>query len=227
MSNLTTDLTPQELARRLETNPTLWQQMKKLFDNPTPDPISYQEFLESIDEDTLAEWVDGEIIMTSPASKKHQLIGDFLLTVLRAFTEFHNLGLVLSAPFQMKLAHSGREPDLIFIAQAHLDRLTETYLDGPADLVVEIVSPESLERDRGTKFFEYEAGGIPEYWLIDPIRQTAEIYHLENKVYHPAFSGAEGIYHSKIIEGFWLKVEWLWQESLPPVLETLKVLELV
>lgn len=72
----------------------------------------------------------------------------------------------------------GREPDLLFVAQEHLDRLQETYLDGPANLVVEVVSPESLARDRGAKFVEYEAGGVPEYWLLDPLRRWAEFYCL-------------------------------------------------
>ncbi len=222
------ELTPQEFTRRLAENPLLWQQIKELFDQPRSAPISYEEFLDSIDEDTLAEWVNGEVIMTSPASRTHQLIGDFLLTVLKTFAEFHNLGLVISPPFQMKLTHSGREPDLIFIAQAHLARLKETYLDGPADLVVEIISPESLERDRGTKFYEYEAEGIPEYWLIDPFRQTVEIYHLsQEKVYQPVFTGKEGLYHAQVIPGFWFQVEWLWQSPLPPVLDTLRRLQLV
>ena len=59
------------------------------------------------------------------------------------------------------------------MATEHLDRLTDSHLSGPADLVVEIVSPDSLGRDRGDKFAEYEAASIPEYWLIDPVRQQA------------------------------------------------------
>jgi Uma2 family endonuclease len=222
------ELTPQEFTRRLEENPLLWQQIKNLFNQPAPTYITYEEFLNTLDEDILAEWVNGEVIMTSPASRKYQLIGDFLLAVLKTFTEFHQLGLVISPPFQMKLTHSGREPDLIFIAQAHLSRLQETYLDGPADLVIEIISPESLERDRGTKFYEYEAEGIPEYWLIDPLRQTAEMYCLNpDKVYQPVFTGKEGIYHAQVIPGFWFQVEWLWQSPLLPVLDTLRALQLI
>ena len=52
------------------------------------------------------------------------------------------------------------------MASERLDRVHRTYLDGPADLVVEIVSPESAGRDRGEKYYEYEAAGIPEYWLL-------------------------------------------------------------
>ena len=152
---------------------------KRLLDILLPQPprkVSYEEFLEQIDEDTSAEWVDGEIIMTSPASAQHQRIRSFLESILLAYTESHALGVIFSDRFQMKLARSGREPDLLFVATEHLDRLNPTYLDGPADLAVEITSPESIGRDRGDKFQEYEEGGVPEYWLIDPERQQADFY---------------------------------------------------
>lgn len=180
--------------------------------------ITYEEFLAWLDEDTWAEWVDGEVVMLSPASRRHQEIADFLVKVLGMFVEAKNLGIVLSAPFLMKVGPElpGREPDLLFIAASHLDRLRETYLDGPADVVVEITSPESGARDRGEKFYEYERGGVQEYWLIDPERGWAEFYRLgpEGR-YRPIFAGREGLYRSEAIPDFWLKVEWLFQEPLP------------
>ncbi|MGH7965190.1 MAG: Uma2 family endonuclease [Candidatus Binatia bacterium] len=188
--------------------------------------MSYEDFLAWADEDALAEWVNGEIVMTSPASKRHQDLSGFLESILRVFVEVHQLGAVFSGPFQMKLEH-GREPDVLFVAREHLDRLKQTYLDGPADLVIEIISPESAGRDRGDKFYEYEAGGVPEYWLLDPQRRTVEFYCLEDEQYHLAFSGAAGEYYSKSVPGFWLRVEWLWQEPLPPVLEILRELAVI
>jgi len=186
-----------------------------------PEKMTYEEFLAWADEDTLAEWVDGEVVMYTPASKRHQDIGGFLYEVLRAYARPRRLGEVVQAPFQMKLEH-GREPDLLFVAQEHLERLKETYLDGPADLVVEIISPQSLERDRGAKFAEYEAGGVAEYWLLDPLRRWAEFYQLgEEGRYEIAFIGREGVYHSETLPGFWLRVEWLWQEPLPAIEDVL------
>jgi Uma2 family endonuclease len=92
-----------------------------------------------------------------------------------------------------------------------------------ADMVVEIVSPESSSRDRGDKFVEYEAAGIREYWLIDPTRKQAEFYVLdENGHYQTVSTGAEGVFHSQVVPGFSLKVEWLWQRPLPRVLPILK-----
>lgn len=193
---------------------------------PPQEKMTYQEFLAWADEDTLAEWVDGEIIRVSPASKRHQDLAGFLSSILRPFVESRRLGIILIAPFQMKL-EQGREPDLLFIANEHLDRLKGTYLDGPADLVVEIVSPESAARDRGEKFYEYEAGAVGEYWLIDPERRRAEFYRLEDGRYTPIQPDAEGVYHSGMVNGFWLRVEWLWRDPLPAVLDVLREWKLV
>jgi len=79
-----------------------------------------------------------------------------------------------------------------------------------------------LARDRGDKFLEYEKGGVKEYWLIDPIRQLAEFYRLDNGVYRLAPVDNDGIYRSIVIAGVWLRVDWLWQEPLPPLMSILK-----
>src|SRR5262245_7864031 len=104
---------------------------------PPQGRISFEEFLAWCDEDTLAEWVDGEVIMTSPASNEHQDISDFLVAVLRPFSEARLLGQLRSAPFMMRTSvhPSGREPDLMFVAQERINLVKANYLDGPADLV--------------------------------------------------------------------------------------------
>jgi Uma2 family endonuclease len=185
--------------------------------------ISYEEFLEQSDEDIWAEWVDGEIIMVPSASERHQDINVFLTSILRFYVDSRKLGKLYNNPYQMKLESSGREPDIVFVSTEHLNRIKYTYLEGPADMVVEIVSPESMRRDRGDKFYEYESAGIPEYWLIDPIRKQAEFYRLgADKLYHLISTDAEDIYRSEIVKGFWLKVSWLWEEPLPSVLDAWK-----
>ena len=185
---------------------------------PPKEKMTFEEFLAWCDEDTWAEWVDGEVQMVSPASEKHLDIGDFLTTVLRFYVRKKKLGWVGSAPFLMRLPNvpRGREPDILFVRQEHIARLRETYLDGPADLVIEIISPESVGRDRGDKFVEYEQAGIPEYWLIDPIRNRAEFYQLDAQGrYEIIDPDAKGIYRSTVVEDFWLRAAWLWQEPLP------------
>ena len=215
----TREIIVRELPRWIEEEPTLQRRLVETLKGISPErmtrhKMTYEEFLAWADEDTLAEWVDGEVVMYSPASDRHQDVARFLTSVLGIYVETRGLGVIRPAPFQMKLER-GREPDLLFVAREHLDRLLETRLQGPADVVVEIVSQDSIERDRGTKFVEYEAGGVREYWLLDPLREWAEFYQLgETGHYRVVFSGTEGTYHSEAVPGFWLQVEWLWQEPL-------------
>jgi Uma2 family endonuclease len=184
--------------------------------------VSYEQFLDWADEDTLAEWVDGAVVMISPASLRHQLLGEFLRTILSSFVRLHGLGQVVEPPFQMKLPRSGREPDILYIAHDHLDRLRETYLDGPADLVVEIISPESVDRDRTVKFAEYQEAGVPEYWLLDPAREQAEFYQLNAEGrYEQVKVDTDGSYRCRSVPGFWLHTSWLWQQPLPDPVHTL------
>ena len=184
--------------------------------------MTYDEFLEWADEDTLAEWVDGKVVMTSPASARHQYLVTFLHNILTPYASIHDLGAVLLASFQMKLAHSGREPDVLFLATEHLDRLRESRIQGPADLVIEVVSQESRGRDRGEKFYEYREGGVPEYWLLDPQLEQAEFYQLDVQGrYQLAAPEAGGIYRSGVVPGFWLRVAWLWRQPLPDPVQTL------
>ena len=84
----------------------------------------------------------------SPASAEHQDLLRFILTVVGEFVDTHDLGRVLFAPFLMRLVTrpSGREPDLLFVSNDHLDRLKPGYLDGTADVAVEIISPEHHAR---------------------------------------------------------------------------------
>lgn len=213
---------------------------QELKDHPTQivltqeNRISYEEFLARYDEFAGseaggAEWVDGELIKTSPASDKHQDLVAFLAAILRIFVEIKDLGAVRFSPFQMKAAFrpSGREPDIIFVARENLNRLKPTYLDGAADVAVEIISPESQTRDRGDKFYEYEKGGVREYWLIDPARKQAEFYRLDENGIYQSVPLADGVFRSAVIEGFNLRVEWLWQEPLPPILNVLREWRLI
>jgi Uma2 family endonuclease len=185
---------------------------------PPLGPVSFEQFMAWADEDTHAEWVDGEIVLMAPSNVEHLDLIGFLYTVIGGYVRANDLGRVFFAGLLMRLRTrpSGREPDLVFIAAAHADRLRETYLDGPADLVVEIVSPDSVERDRVAKLAEYEAAGIPEYWLIDPLRRDAAFHRLgADGHYHLSPPDAEGVYRSPVLAGFPLGVAWLWQRPLP------------
>jgi len=194
---------------------------------PPAPPVSYDEFLEWAEENVRAEWIDKEVRLVPPASNRHQDLVRFLTSLFSTVVEATDSGAVVRpAPFQMKL-ENGREPDVLVVTEAHRDRVHETHVEGPADLVVEVVSPGSGPRDRGDKFYEYEAAGIPEYWIVDPEREQLEVYRLVDDRYENAFMGATGRVESHVLEGLWIRAKWFWQRPLPNVLDVLSELGLV
>lgn len=188
-------------------------------------PMTYEEYLAAFDETTHAEWVNGKAIVFMPPTPRHQAIVVFLAALLSMFVELNRLGKILVAPVEMKLSPEGsaREPDLLFVAEEHRARITPQRIEGPADLVVEIISPESAARDRSDKFDEYQQAGVREYWVIDPRPglERADFWTLDDQGKYRPVPLDQGIYHSTVLPGFWLDSSWLWMEELPNPLHAL------
>jgi len=182
--------------------------------------MSYEEFLAWSDEDTHAEWNAGEVIIFMPPVDRHQALVGFLHILLSLFANLYHLGILRIAPFEMRARPDlpTREPDLFFLAHAHRDRLTSERLAGAADLVIEVISENSVARDRADKFYEYQEAGVREYWIIDPRpgKERVDFYHLlPDGKYQAALPDDGNCYHSMVLPDFWLRIDWLWQETLP------------
>lgn len=192
--------------------------------------MTYEEFLAWGEESQQMEWVDGEVIVFMPPTILHQRIIGFLHTLLSVYARLFHLGEVLPAPVEMRARPDGpaREPDLLFVADEHRDRLTPERLAGPADLVIEIISESSMSRDRADKFYEYQEAGVPEYWLFDPRpgKERADFWRLNAQgKYDPLTPDAEGRYFSTVLPGFWFRPDWLWQNPLPDPMVVLKEID--
>ena len=116
-----------------------------LLANGRPAPaerMTYEQFLEWLDDETHAEWVDGWVVPMSPIGGLHDQLVAFLRALMRLFLEAHPVGQDRGDPFQMKTGPDlpGRAPDLIFIASENLSRLHKTFLEGPADIAVEVAN---------------------------------------------------------------------------------------
>jgi Uma2 family endonuclease len=178
--------------------------------------MDYETFLNWTNEDIHAEWVEGEVIIHMTAKPIHQATLGFLFQLLGLFVNLFDLGKIYTAPLEMKVKPGGssREPDILFIAKENLERLTQDRLAGPADLIIEIVSDDSVSRDRDDKFKEYRQNGIPEYWIIDPRpgKHRADFYTLnETGDYRLFATEDEKKVKSYVVPGFWLRPAWLWQ----------------
>jgi len=196
-----------------------------------PRRMTEEEFVAWCDEDTRAEWVDGEVVMMSPMSDPHSDLVSWLGSVLRIFVEERDLG-VVRPEMQTRFAGMRRRrvPDIWFVAKDRVGLIHRDHLEGPPDLAVEIVSPDSEARDWREKYLEYEAAGVREYWVIDPASKHAEAYALgaeEWQAVDPAVNRYRrlpedhGVVASVVLPGFRLRVEWLWPETRVKVLEAL------
>ena len=153
--------------------------------SPRRPRMTFEEFLSSPYE--RAEWVDGEVFELSPENVEHAGAGGWLYSLLRAFVEEHGQGRVLSGVLMKTGPHlAGRVPDVLFLSREHEDRIRRNHVEGPADLAIEVTSPDSEVRDRDTKRREYEQGGVREYWIVDLLRGEVAFLSLEEGRYRAA-----------------------------------------
>jgi Uma2 family endonuclease len=195
------------------------------------DYISFEDYLREYNsyEGGRTEWLAGEVdsYSISNSYKHNELIG-FLLILLSAFLELTGRGRVVLAGLPMKYSDDkpAREPDIMVVLAEHADRLLSTYVDGIADIVVEVVSPESVERDYADKLNEYEAAGVPEYWLFDPEREAAVVHVLgADGRYRRAALDAQGRLVSEVLRGFALDPALLWQTPYPGSITIVRLAE--
>jgi Uma2 family endonuclease len=194
----------------------------------TPAMMTEEEFEAWCDEDVKAEYVNGEVIVHSPVSTRHNDAVLFLAGLLRVIVQQHDLGRVLGPELQVRLRPGLRRvPDLLFVAKERADMIHPTLVEGAPDLIVEIVSPDSVERDWREKYLEYQAAGVGEYWVVDLEYQRMAVYRLSEERRYQAVSAEEGVYRSQVLPGFWLRTEWLWQEPLPNELDVVREMGLL
>ena len=191
--------------------------------------MTYDEFQDWYGEGRRGEWVDGEVIPFLAPKTIHQQISWFLGSLIGIYAQVHALGTLLPQP-EMRLRDGGsyREPDLVFVAAEHAARITVDRVDGPADLVVEIVSEDSVQRDRKQKFQEYADAGIREYWVVDPrpLRHAVFAYVLDDEgIFEQTRPDDGGRIVSSVLPGFWIDPAWLWQNPTPSVAEVLRAID--
>jgi Uma2 family endonuclease len=186
--------------------------------------MSEEEFVRWADEDTHAEWVAGKVEIKMPISKAHDEIQFWLRMLVHSFVQRRRLGTVHGPQFTIRLPQkpSRRDPDIIFVSGDNAARVTPTYVNGPADLVMEVVSPDSVSRDYREKYLEYQAAGVREYWIVDPLQGVIELHVLGAEGKYSQVEPKDGRLNSAVLPGFWLRPEDPFKGLLPDVNDLLK-----
>ncbi|MEA3338551.1 MAG: Uma2 family endonuclease [Chloroflexota bacterium] len=164
-------------------------------------------FYEEMSEGQKVEFINGEVIVQSPAKWHHTTAVRNLLTLLNTFVPKHSLGCVGQEKVLVTLTRNDYEPDIVYFGPEKAQALTPDQMKFPApDLVVEALSPSTEENDRGIKFLDYAAHGVAEYWIVDPQAEMIEQYVLEDEAYQLRVKTDSGVIRSIVIENFAIPV---------------------
>lgn len=182
--------------------------------------VREEEFY-ALGEDSDWEYLDGRLVM-SPASRRHETLFRFLLTLLSSYLDERGGAQVLGSRYPMRLDERwSPEPDLLVVRDERRHLLTPQRLEGPADWVVEIASEGDPAFDAREKLPRYHQAGIPEIWLVDPFEQAVAVERRTGDRYERS-ELSSGRLESTVVPGFWIEVDWLWQDDLPSTLSCLR-----
>lgn len=138
--------------------------------------LRYEDLDALPDDGCRHELIDGEHFVTAVPVPPHQRILVRLMVSLASHVAATGGGEVLVGPVDVVLSpHDVLEPDLIFVSDERRHLVTDRCVEGPPDIVVEILSPSTRRRDRTVKRRLYMEAGVLEYWIVDPARATVSL----------------------------------------------------
>jgi Uma2 family endonuclease len=175
--------------------------------------LTYHDYLLLPEDGKRYEIMDGDLYMTPAPTTRHQSISMRLSQALATYLETHRIGTVLAAPADVLLSDNDIvQPDLLLVLDNGSATITEKNVQGPPDLLIEILSPSTASRDLDLKRKRYEHFGVREYWLVDPDQNTLEI--LELSTGKPGmvkrFTQTEQL-RSPLLADFILDLSWLFR----------------
>lgn len=178
--------------------------------------VSFEDYLARYDGQR-AEWHAGKVIQRMSNNPQHNFIVGFLYKLLDFFLTEKGLGQIILDGVAMYISEEvpAREPDLMVLLGGNVNNLDDKALRGAADICIEVISQSTGHIDRGAKFAEYEAAGVKEYWMIDPIRENVDVYALSEEGYYRRYEPNFEQLTSKLLAQFVLDKSILWQDNLP------------
>src|SRR6516164_9519857 len=179
-------------------------------------PVTFDFFCSYVHDGQKADLIDGVIYMASPENTDAANLFGWLYALIFDFVEYFDLGQVLGSRVACKLDEKNSpEPDILVLLKKHLHRVKRGHILGAADLAIEIVSPESAERDYVKKVRLYEKFGFREYWIIDEELEKVTLFRRGATGKFREMKIRNGAFHSGVLPGFYLRPEWLWSDSRP------------
>jgi Uma2 family endonuclease len=171
-------------------------------------------FYEIIEENKKMEFINGEIIFHSPVKLQHNSATKLLCGLVNAFVIKHKLGFVGIEKILVSLTRNDYEPDICFFGNPKAKNFKAKQAQFPVpDFVVEVLSDSTAKNDRETKFQDYAAHGVGEYWIIDAEKQTVEQYFLQNEQYELVLKAKDGTIESIALPKFKIPIRAIFDED--------------
>ena len=184
---------------------------------------TFEDFCVLVPDGQKGDLIDGVIYMASPDDTAAGDLFGWLFALLYGYIWRKDLGKLYALRIAFRLnERNSPEPDLTFVRKDREHLIESGFVNGPPDLAVEIVSPDSVERDYEKKRKLYQQAGVPVYWIIDEEKKTVLLLRLVSTRKYREVKPRKDVLHSEVVKGFWFRSEWLWQDPRPDHLETLQ-----
>lgn len=192
-----------ELLAPLQSSPFLPELVDELTAILAAERQRRTKFYEEMTPEMKVEFIEGEVVLHSPARNRHLDVTTRIATLLAAFTNVRELGEVKIEKCLCVFPRNDYEPDVVFFGREKATGLQRDTMKFPIpDLAVEVLSEITEARDRGVKFQDYEAHGVQEYWIVDADAQVMEQYVLSGSRYELQMKSSTGILVSTAVSGF-------------------------
>ena len=173
-----------------------------------------RHFYKIVEENKKMEFINGEIIFHSPVRLQHNSATKLLCKLLDTFVIKHKLGFVGIEKIMISLTRNDYEPDVCFFGNDKAKDFKRNQVQFPApDFVVEVLSDSTAKHDRETKFQDYAAHGIEEYWIVDAETETVEQYFLQDERYELLLKAKDGTIESVALPKFKIPVRAIFDEN--------------
>ena len=171
--------------------------------------LTYADYVRFPDDGLRHEIIEGEHYVTPSPVSRHQVILGDLYYLMRKHLETHPIGEVFLSPLDVLLSDTNVfVPDLLYVSRERSWLITSKNLQGPPDLVVEILSPGTKSRGRTLKREVYERTGVDEYWLVDPDHDEVEVFRRAGAVFLPPLRYQKSdVLTTPLLPGFELPLE--------------------
>jgi Uma2 family endonuclease len=189
-----------------------------------PRCLTFDEFVDLFGEDDDVELVDGVVVRRMAAQDPHETMLGWLYVLVWEYVDAKGLGEVRGSRTAVKIhKYRGRLPDLLFVRRRRRSIVQRKGVYGAPDLVVEIISPHDRPSDIVALESDYCTLGVGEIWFIDQRRKQVRVLRKGKKGYSEE-TLTQGILKSNVVAGFWVRVEWLFEQPRPKMREVLKQL---